>query len=62
MGERHEPGAIALAIDDIFATAAAAPSDQFAFKVHQTHHQHKTLLQRQQLLQKQFKLLVLMIA
>ena len=33
MGERHEAGAIALAIDDIFATTAAAPADQFAFKV-----------------------------
>jgi len=33
MGERHEAGAIALAIDDIFATTAAAPSDQFAFRV-----------------------------
>ncbi|KAA6420807.1 MAG: hypothetical protein FRX49_09196 [Trebouxia sp. A1-2] len=33
MGERHEAGAIALAIDDIFATTAAAPADQFAFRV-----------------------------
>ena len=33
MGERHEAGAIALAIDDIFASAAAAPADQFAFRV-----------------------------
>ena len=33
MGERTEAGAIALAIDDIFATAAAAPDDHFAFKV-----------------------------
>ena len=33
MGERAEAGAIALAIDDIFATAAAAPADHFAFKV-----------------------------
>ena len=33
MGERHEAGAIALAIDDIFASTAAAPADQFAFRV-----------------------------
>ena len=33
MGERSEAGAIAVAIDDIFATAAAAPADHFAFKV-----------------------------
>ncbi|KAL0046363.1 hypothetical protein WJX82_010363 [Trebouxia sp. C0006] len=33
MGERHKAGAIALAIDDIFATTAAAPADLFAFRV-----------------------------
>ena len=33
MGERLEAGAIAFAIDDIFAASAAAPADQFAFKV-----------------------------
>ena len=33
MGERHEAGAIALAIDDVFAIAAAAPDDEFAFRV-----------------------------
>lgn len=33
MGERNEAGAISLAIDDIFATAAATSSDAYTFRV-----------------------------
>lgn len=37
MGERNEPGAISLAIDDLFAFTAAASGDAYSFKVDLTY-------------------------